>query len=28
MWFFANILIVLLTAVYWSTRGFSGLPGF
>ena len=28
MWFFANILIVLLTAVYWSTRGFAGLPGF
>jgi len=28
MWFFANILIVLLTAVYWSVRGFSGLPGF
>ena len=28
MWFFANILIVLLTAVYWSVRGFGGLPGF
>ncbi len=28
MWFVANILIVLLTAVYWSVRGFSGLPGF
>jgi len=28
MWFVANILIVLLTAVYWSIRGFSGLPGF
>jgi len=28
MWFIANILIVLLTAVYWSVRGFSGLPGF
>jgi len=28
MWFFANILIVLLTGVYWSVRGFSGLPGF
>ena len=28
MWFFANVLIVLCTAVYWSFRGFSGLPGF
>ena len=28
MWFVANILIVLLTAVYWSVRGFGGLPGF
>ena len=28
MWFFANILIVLLTAVYWSFRGFGGLPMF
>ncbi len=28
MWFFANVLIVLMTAVYWSLRGFSGLPGF
>jgi len=28
MWFIANILIVLLTAVYWSIRGFGGLPGF
>ncbi|MFH1954081.1 MAG: DASS family sodium-coupled anion symporter [Pseudomonadota bacterium] len=28
LWFFANILIVLLTAVYWSTRGFGSLPGF
>jgi sodium-dependent dicarboxylate transporter 2/3/5 len=28
MWFIANILIVLLTAVYWSFRGFGGLPGF
>jgi len=28
MWFFANVLIVLMTAVYWSFRGFSGLPGF
>ncbi|MBW1702871.1 MAG: DASS family sodium-coupled anion symporter [Deltaproteobacteria bacterium] len=28
MWFLANVLIVLLTAVYWSFRGFGGLPGF
>ena len=28
MWFLANVLIVLLTAVYWSFRGFSGLSGF
>lgn len=28
LWIMANIAIVLLTAVYWSTRGFSGLPGF
>ncbi len=28
IWFVANILIVLLTAVYWSFRGFGGLPGF
>ena len=28
MWFIANILIVLLVAVYWSVRGFGNLPGF
>jgi len=28
MWFFANIVIVFLTAVYWSFKGFGGLPGF
>ncbi|WP_243545382.1 SLC13 family permease [Pseudodesulfovibrio tunisiensis] len=28
MWFVANIMIVVLTAVYWNIRGFSGLPGF
>jgi di/tricarboxylate transporter len=28
LWFFANILIVLITALYWSHRGFGGLPGF
>ncbi len=28
MWFIANILILLLVAVYWSMRGFGSLPGF
>jgi sodium-dependent dicarboxylate transporter 2/3/5 len=28
MWVMANIVIVLLTAIYWSTRGFGGLAGF
>ncbi|MFZ7113205.1 MAG: SLC13 family permease [Desulfatiglandales bacterium] len=28
MWFVANILVVLLTAAYWSYRGFGELPGF
>jgi sodium-dependent dicarboxylate transporter 2/3/5 len=28
IWFFANILIILLTAGYWSFRGFGGLAGF
>ncbi|MFH1481478.1 MAG: DASS family sodium-coupled anion symporter [Pseudomonadota bacterium] len=28
LWFMANIVIALLTAVYWSVRGFGGLPGF
>ncbi len=28
MWFIANVLVIFLTAVYWSTRGFGGLPGF
>ncbi|MBN2124274.1 MAG: DASS family sodium-coupled anion symporter [Deltaproteobacteria bacterium] len=28
LWILANIMIVLLTAVYWSSRGFGGLPGF
>jgi di/tricarboxylate transporter len=28
MWVIANIVIVLLTAIYWSTRGFGGLAGF
>ena len=28
MWFIANIVLLLLTGVYWMFRGFSGLPGF
>jgi sodium-dependent dicarboxylate transporter 2/3/5 len=28
MWFFANITVIFLTAVYWGYRGFGGLPGF
>jgi sodium-dependent dicarboxylate transporter 2/3/5 len=28
MWFFANIVTVLLTATYWSFMGFRDLPGF
>ncbi|MEF2145266.1 MAG: DASS family sodium-coupled anion symporter [Desulfovibrionaceae bacterium] len=28
MWFVANIVLIGLTAVYWATRGFGGLPGF
>jgi anion transporter len=28
MWFLANIVLLVLTAVYWSLRGFGGLPGF
>jgi hypothetical protein len=28
IWFIANVVIVLLVAVYWSFRGFGGLPGF
>jgi di/tricarboxylate transporter len=28
LWFFVNILLLLTTAVYWSFRGFSELPGF
>jgi len=28
MWLVANIVLVLLTVVYWSFRGFGGLPGF
>jgi sodium-dependent dicarboxylate transporter 2/3/5 len=28
MWFVANIVLILLTGVYWVYRGFGGLPGF
>ncbi|MGB5990813.1 MAG: DASS family sodium-coupled anion symporter [Desulfobacterales bacterium] len=28
MWVVANIILILLTAVYWVFRGFGGLPGF
>ena len=28
MWVMANVVLVLLTAVYWVLRGFGGLPGF
>jgi len=28
MWLVANIVLVLLTVVYWVFRGFGGLPGF
>ena len=28
MWFMANIVLILLVAVYWLLRGFGELPGF
>jgi len=28
IWFVVNILLLVITAVYWSMRGFGGLPGF
>ena len=28
MWFIANVLVIFLTAVYWSYRGFVELPNF
>ena len=28
VWFFANVLIILMTAVLWNFMGFGGLPGF
>jgi len=28
LWFAANILLLLFTAIFWNFRGFAGLPGF
>jgi di/tricarboxylate transporter len=28
MWVVANVVLVLLTTVYWVFRGFGDLPGF
>jgi len=28
MWVVANVVLILLSAVYWGFRGFGGLPGF
>lgn len=28
IWFWANIFLLLITALYWVFRGFGGLPGF
>jgi len=28
MWVAANVVLILLTTVYWGFRGFGGLPGF
>ena len=28
LFFFANVVLLLLTGVYWTLRGFSGMPGF
>ena len=28
MWFIANIVLLLLSGIYWMFRGFGGLPGF
>ena len=28
LFFFANVVLLLLTGVYWTFRGFGGLPGF
>jgi len=28
LWFTVNIVLIVMTAVYWGFRGFGGLPGF
>jgi len=28
IWFAVNIILLLMTGVYWAFRGFGGLPGF
>jgi anion transporter len=28
IWFLANIFLLIITALYWGSRGFGGLPGF
>ncbi|MBW1799252.1 MAG: SLC13/DASS family transporter [Deltaproteobacteria bacterium] len=28
VWILANMVLILLTAIYWSVRGFGGFPGF
>jgi di/tricarboxylate transporter len=28
IWVLVNIVLLLITSVYWNFRGFSGLPGF
>jgi len=28
IWFIVNILLLILTGIYWTFRGFGGLPGF
>ena len=28
LFFFANVVLLLLTGIYWTLRGFSGMPGF
>ena len=28
LFFFANVVLLLLTGIYWAFRGFGGMPGF
>ena len=28
LWFVANVLLVLMTGLFWAARGFGELPGF